>query len=141
MTEVEPALVALIAQMTRLVSEMEQAVVKEAGFSELSMRQVTFLELVEQMANPTPGELARELKISKPSVSALIERLEAADYIRKVESDGDRRSYYLHLTEKGEQFSLAHDAVHRSLAQFITRNLDVLEVAQLTRLVDKILNG
>jgi len=135
------SLIELIAQMTRLVSEMEQAVVKEAGFSELSMRQVTFLELVEQMANPTPGELARELKISKPSVSALIERLERAGYIRKVESDGDRRSYHLHLTERGEQFSLAHDMVHRSLAQFITRNLDVLEAAQLTRLVDKILNG
>ncbi len=127
--------------MTRMVSDIQEQVVREAGFSDLSMRQITFLELVQRMANPTPGELARELKVSKPSVSALIERLEAAGYIRKVESDGDRRSYHLHLTEKGEQFSLAHDAVHRSLAQFITRNLDVLEAAQLTRLVDKILNG
>jgi DNA-binding MarR family transcriptional regulator len=127
--------------MTRMVSDIQEQVVREAGFSDLSMRQITFLELVQYMANPTPGELARELKISKPSVSALIERLEAAGYIRKVESDGDRRSYHLHLTEKGEQFSLAHDTVHHSLAQFITRNLDVLETSQLTRLVDKILNG
>ena len=140
MGKVEPALVELIAQMTRMVSDMQEGVVREAGFSDLSMRQITILELVERMANPTPGELGRELKISKPSVSAAIERLAKAGYLRKVSSDDDRRSYHLHLTEKGEQFSLAHDAVHHKLAQFITRNLDVIEATQLTRLVDKILN-
>ena len=138
MDTIEPSLVELIALLTRKVAELQSAMVKEAGFSDLSLRQIYILDIIQSLQNPTPTELARELKISKPSVSAAIDRLETAGYIRKVDSDEDRRSYHLHLTQKGQVFSQAHDETHRHLAQFITRNLEAEEVRQLVRLVGKI---
>ena len=138
MDTIEPSLVELIALLTRKVAELQSAMVKEAGFSDLSLRQIYILDIIQGLQNPTPTELASELKISKPSVSAAIDRLETAGYIRKVDSDEDRRSYHLHLTQKGQVFSQAHDETHRHLAQFITRNLEAEEVRQLVRLVGKI---
>ncbi len=138
MDTIEPSLVELIAILTRKVAELQSAMVKEAGFTDLSLRQIYILDMIQGLQNPTPTELARELKISKPSVSAAIDRLEIAGYIRKVNSDEDRRSYHLHLTQKGQVFSQAHDEIHRHLAQFITRNLEAEEVGQLVRLVGKI---
>jgi len=138
MDTIEPSLVELIALLTRKVAELQSAMVKEAGFSDLSLRQIYILDIIQSLQNPTPTELAHELKISKPSVSAAIDRLETAGYIRKVDSDEDRRSYHLHLTQKGQVFSQAHDETHRHLAQFITRNLEAEEVRQLVRLVGKI---
>lgn len=138
MDTIEPSLVELIALLTRKVAELQSAMVKEAGFSDLSLRQINILDIIQGLQNPTPTELAHELKISKPSVSAAIDRLETAGYIRKVDSDEDRRSYHLHLTQKGQNFSQAHDETHRHLAQFITRNLEAEDVKQLVRLVGKI---
>ena len=138
MDTIEPSLVELIALLTRKVAELQSAMVKEAGFSDLSLRQIYILDIIQGLQNPTPTELASELKISKPSVSAAIDRLETAGYIRKVDSDEDRRSYHLHLTQKGQVFSQAHNETHRHLAQFITRNLEAEDVQQLVRLVGKI---
>lgn len=138
MEKIEPTLVELVALLTRKVAELQSAVVKETGFTDLSLRQIVYLEMIQHLENPTPTELARKLKISKPSASAAIDRLETAGYIRKVDSDDDRRSYHLHLTPKGQLFSQAHDEIHRHLAQFITRNLEAGEVQQLVRLVSKI---
>jgi DNA-binding MarR family transcriptional regulator len=135
---IEPKLVELVALLTRKVAELQSAVVKEAGFSDLSLRQIMYLEVIELLHNPTPTELARQLRISKPSVTAAIDRLESVGYLRKVDSDEDRRSYHLHLTQKGQLFSQAHDETHRHLAQFITRNLNKDEVQQLAQLVSKI---
>jgi len=138
MDTIEPSLVELIALLTRKVAELQSAMVKKAGFSDLSLRQINILDIIQGLQNPTPTELAHELKISKPSVSAAIDRLETAGYIRKVDSDEDRRSYHLHLTQKGQNFSQAHDETHRHLAQFITHNLEAEDVKQLVRLVGKI---
>jgi len=138
MDTIEPSLVELIALLTRKVAELQSAMVKEAGFSDLSLRQIYILDIIQGLQNPTPTELASELKISKPSVSVAIDRLETAGYIRKVDSDEDRRSYHLHLTQKGQIFSQAHNETHRHLAQFITRNLEAEDVQQLVRLVGKI---
>jgi DNA-binding MarR family transcriptional regulator len=138
MDTIEPSLVELIGLLTRKVAELQSAMVKEAGFSDLSLRQIYILDIIQGLQNPTPTQLARELKISKPSVSAAIDRLETAGYIRKVDSDEDRRSYHLHLTQKGQIFSQAHDETHRHLAQFITRHLEAEDVQQLARIVSKI---
>jgi DNA-binding MarR family transcriptional regulator len=138
MDTIEPSLVELIALLTRKVAELQSAMVKKAGFSDLSLRQINILDIIQGLQNPTPTELAHVLKISKPSVSAAIDRLETAGYIRKVDSDEDRRSYHLHLTQKGQNFSQAHDETHRHLAQFITHNLEAEDVKQLVRLVGKI---
>ncbi len=138
---IEPALVELVALLTRRVAELQNEAVQSTGFSDLSLRQIMYLDVIQQLENPTPTELARQLKISKPSASAAIDRLESAGYLRKVDSDDDRRSYHLHLTHKGQQFKQAHDETHQHLAQLITRNLDEQELQQLVKIAHKILAG
>ncbi len=137
MDAIDPILIELVAMLSQKAAEMQSTAIKETGFSELSLRQIAYLDTIGRLDNPTPTELARQLKISKPSASAAIDRLESAGYIRKVDADDDRRSYHLHLTEKGRLFSRAHDEVHRKLAQLITRNLDANEVRQLVHLAGK----
>jgi DNA-binding MarR family transcriptional regulator len=141
MNAIEPDIVELVALLTRKAAEFESALVRESGFSELSLRQIAYLDTINRLQNPTPTELAKELKISKPSASAAIDRLESAGYVCKVDSDADRRSYHLHLTLKGQQFAQTHDELHRQLAEFITRNLEAEEVQQLRCLRWKIFDA
>jgi DNA-binding MarR family transcriptional regulator len=82
--------------------------------------------------------LAQTLQVSKPSVINAIEKLEGLGYTRKVNSDEDRRSYHIHLSEKDQGFIHTHDSVHRGLAQLLTSSLDESEAQQLLKLAQKV---
>ena len=133
-------LIDLVALLTGQIADLQTLPGMGEAFSDLSLRQITYLDAIHHLENPTPSELARRLQISKPSVTAAIDRLTEAGYIRKVQSDEDRRSYHLHLTEKGHRFADVHDQIHRTLAGYLTGGLDESEVQQLHTLAQKILH-
>jgi DNA-binding MarR family transcriptional regulator len=139
--ETDDALIQIVALLTRKVFDLQTHSVKEAGFSDLSLRQVVYLDAIAHLGNPTPTELARALKISKPTASAAIDRLEEAGYIRKSQSDADRRSYHIHLTDQCHRFTQAHEDVHRRLAQALTDGLDEAEVQQVKQLMEKMIRS
>jgi DNA-binding MarR family transcriptional regulator len=134
----QETLVKLVGILTGKIAELQELSVKETGFADISLRQISTLDLIARLENPTPTELARALKVSKPTATAALERLEAAGYIQKVQSDQDRRSYHVHLSELGRKFSQVHDQVHRHFANLLTRGLDEAESEQFIRLVKKI---
>ena len=51
----------------------------------------------------TPLDLAAQTGLSKSAVSRLLEGLEKKDFLLKQYKERDKRSYTLHLTEKGNQ--------------------------------------
>jgi len=129
----------VISLLTSKFADAQFEGVREAGFSDLSLRQFVYLEIIARLGQPTPSELAKALEVSKPTVTVAIERLEAAGYVRKIPSDTDRRSLRLRLTKKGEMFSKAHANIHRSIARAMTAGLAKAEVAALTALMSKVL--
>lgn len=57
----------------------------------------------------TVGELGRELSLSSASVSEMVDRLEAAGYVRRERDPGDRRRVLVVLT--GRSRTMAHDVL------------------------------
>src|SRR5258708_12283249 len=53
----------------------------------------------------TPSEIAEVLKVSRTTVSGLLDRLEAAQLIKRAIDPNDRRSFLLELTEAGSQLA------------------------------------
>ena len=138
------SLVEIVALLTRRAAEMQSTAERAGGFSDLSLRQIYYLDTIARLGNPSPTELAQALQVSKPSVTSAVDRLARLGYISKVSSDEDRRSYHLHLTAKAQGFIQAHDHVHHELAQALTAGLEAAEVEQLQRLLHKVaahLNG
>jgi DNA-binding MarR family transcriptional regulator len=67
----------------------------------VTSHQVTLLWLVRTRPGLSLRELAEEEGISAPSLSGHVDRLEAADLLRRVRSTDDRRRVGLELTAKG----------------------------------------
>ncbi len=135
----EKVLMEVVALLTRRLAAIQSEGTRNAGLADLSFRLFTYLDLVAHLGNPTPTELARKLHVSKPTVSAALDRLEETGYVKKVRSDADRRSYHLHLTDKGMQFSHAHEGLHRTIVEMLTAGLSEEETAQLQMLMAKVL--
>ena len=88
----------IVDVITRTFARMQGAALEAGEFADLSIRQITCLELIAQLVDPTATDLARTLRVTKPTVSALLARLLQNDYVRKERSPTDARSWHVHLT-------------------------------------------
>lgn len=136
-----PALEKTIEIITHLMAEMEAQMIDNERFSELSMRQVLYLHTILHMRHPTFSDLARQLNVTKPSVTAIVGKLIAMGYVQKVQDDEDRRSFHIVITPKGEQYGRLHEDMHRQVAHFLSAQLNPDEVEQLTVLLQKAVQG
>ncbi len=127
----------VVEQVSLLMAEMEARAFQDERFAELSMRQILYLSTILKLGNPTFSDLARELKVTKPSVTALVGALISKGYVQKVQDAEDRRTYHIVSTPKSNEFNRLHAAVHQRLADFLVAQLEPHEVEQLTRLLAK----
>lgn len=71
----------------------------------VTSRQATLLWLVREHPGLTLRELAQLERISPPSLSGHVDRLESAGLLERVRSDEDRRRVVLRLTPAGTQLT------------------------------------
>ncbi len=127
----------IIDILTRKIEEIEVSVMENSELKELTHRQFYYLDIINQMHNPTLGELSQKLGLSKPSITMIVEKLVLAGYIIKVKSDADRRVSHIHMGEKGKTIAKLHDDIHLRIETYLTESLDELEVGQLTGILTK----
>src|SRR5882672_10786844 len=85
--------------LLRLARELR----KETEALGVTSRQATLLWLVREHPGLTLGELANLERISAPSLSGHIDRLERAGLLDRVRSSEDRRRVGLELTQAGSK--------------------------------------
>lgn len=131
----------VIEAASALISELEDRAFQDERFSELSMRQVLYLNTIIRMGHPTFSDLARELNVTRPSVTTIVSTLIHKGYVQKVQDHEDLRAYHIILTPKAEEFNLLHKNIHKHLANALAEQLSGQEVEQLSILLDKALQG
>jgi DNA-binding MarR family transcriptional regulator len=127
--------------VSRLIAKMEAQAIGQEQFAELSMRQVYYLETILRMETPTFGDVAQKLGLTKPSVTAIVDKLIQKGYVEKVQSEKDRRTYHIVPTSKAAEFSRLHENTHRLMAQVLTQNLNEAEIQQMAALLKKVLQN
>ena len=58
------------------------------------------IEIIYAMDRPTIGEFASYVHISSPNAAYKVNSLIKKGYLRKIQSEDDKREYYLEVTEK-----------------------------------------
>jgi DNA-binding MarR family transcriptional regulator len=128
-----------IGRASGLMAALEAQAFADERYAELSLRQMYYLSAIIRLERPTFSGLARELKVTKPSVTSIVGTLIGKGYVRKVRDDEDQRIYHIVLTPKAVAFSRIHADIHKRLADVLAAQLEEREVAQLARLLDKAL--
>ena len=95
----EPALIAL-RQILRATEISSRALAKDCG---LTPSALILMQITEDTENPTPSFLAKEASLSQATVTALIDKLEKRELVRRRRDDGDKRRVYIELTECGSK--------------------------------------
>ncbi|MDX9817259.1 MAG: MarR family transcriptional regulator, partial [Smithellaceae bacterium] len=84
------SLVEIIEIITRYIGDWEMEFIKKYEADGFTARQMEYLDVINRFGNPNLGEIAKVLKLSKPSVTAIVDKLAANGYIQKFQSDEDR---------------------------------------------------
>lgn len=127
----------VIETASSIMAEMEERAFEDERFAELSMRQMLYLTTIIRMGHPTFSDLARELKVSKPSVTANVGTLIRKGYVAKIQDHEDLRSFHIVTTQKALEFDELHQNVHKNLARHLAAQLNPNEVEQLAGLLAK----
>jgi DNA-binding MarR family transcriptional regulator len=95
---------------------------------DLTMPQMKTLLIVEQLQNPTGGQLARGLGVSLSTVTGIVDRLHEQGLVTRFEDHEDRRVTRVAATEAGQELV---ERLYRIRNELFTRLLDRLNVDQL----------
>lgn len=133
-------IIPIISKISQTLGEMEELAKDHFGLQELTLTQMHYLEVMNSLQNPNITELASALQLTKPTVTVALDKLIEKEYLIKVQSDEDRRTSHLHLTEKGRSINQMHEYAHRRFAELMTENLEEDELQQLLLLLEKVVD-
>ena len=129
----------IIAKLSAYMGRIEEDAKEQYNFKELTLTQMHYLEMISELENPNLTELATSMKLTKPTITVLVDKLIEKELVCKVQSDADRRNTHLHLTEKGKLINQMHEYAHRRMAEDIEKKITHDEALQLTFLLEKIM--
>ena len=120
----------LLRLMIRAIDLHSRFLMKEIG---MTTPQLLVLREVGKHGGVTPTRIALDIKLSKATVSGIIERLREKEYIVYTKNSADRRKIALHLTHDGwdvleknplpiqqqfvHQFNMLHDEKKNSMLE------------------------
>ena len=129
----------MIARLSGYMGRMEEEAKEQYNLKDLTITQMHYLETIHELENPNLTELAIALKLTKPTVTVLIDRLIEKDLVYRTKSDDDQRSSHLHLTEKGKLINHMHGYAHRRIMEEIEKKINQEEIVHLVGLLEKIM--
>lgn len=129
----------IISKMSAYMGRIEEDAKEQYNFKELTLTQMHYLEMISELVNPNLTELATAMKLTKPTITVLVDKLIEKELVCKVQSDADKRNTHLHLTEKGKLINQMHEYAHRRMAEDIEKKITHEEASQLTILLEKIM--
>lgn len=126
---VDNYLSALLAQASHAISAEFHIVVREHGFS------VSEWRVMASLAGDTPisiGRLAQLTLIKQPTVTRLLDRMEAAGHVERIPHDSDRRITLVRITRSGTKtveklIGLASEHEQRVLEPFGLERAEALK--------------
>ena len=86
----------------------------------------------------TMQELARRIHRTKPTVTVLVEKLEAFGYVERRKSDEDGRITLLRLTEKGQALQTIFREISEVVNQRVYAGFSEEEAEDVERLLSKV---
>jgi DNA-binding MarR family transcriptional regulator len=107
----------------------------------LSPVEFTILMLVAHNRDATQKELSQALAVSAPNVTALVDRMNERDLLKRVRNENDRRSQRLRLTRKGAALVRDVREVSLTMERDLIRHLSEAERAMLIELLQKVARG
>lgn len=132
-------------------SDIVHGIIKKSNFrkveeqfkklKELTTIEISIIDIVSRKPEVILGEIILELEVPKSTLTNAINRLEKRNYINRIISKRDRRSYGLELTGDGREAQKEHlefeKAIYGSLLSGLDNEKDRKQLLELLVKIEK----
>jgi len=91
----------------------------ETEVRKFSSQDYYYLTTIYYMNGPNFSEVAERLNLTKPAISAMVNKLSCMGLVNKIQSVDDKRMHYLHLTDKGKKIVEGDEALYDRIETLI----------------------
>jgi len=114
----------------------------ESEFKSFSSNDYYYLTTIYYMGKPNFSQVAEALKLTKPAISAMIRKLIKIGLIEKIQSQEDKRVFYICVTQKGKIIIDGDEELYKKVDLLIKENLDSKEKYEFVEtLLDEIVHS
>lgn len=98
------------------------------------------VEVINALGRPTISELTNFLEISQPNTAYKVASLVKKGYVKKIQSEEDKREYYLEVTDKFDKYQdIKNEYIYEVMGR-IKKELPKEDIEKFTEILDKISN-
>lgn len=126
---------ALLASLSRAMKSRVDAALSEHG---VRVGQQMVLEELWREDGLAPGQLAKRIGVETPTVTRAVQRMEAADLVRREPDREDARLVRVYLTERGKKLEGVVPEIMWQVREEALNGFSEEEKAQLQRLMERI---
>ena len=127
-----------VRKFNRLGHECNLEISDKLGMSELQLNQLHYLEIIDRSVELTFGKFAEILKVTKPSVTEIVNKLIKLGVVEKAQCTKDRRIFYIKLTEKGRNIAQLPFLAEQRVVDIIVSVLDDTEIDTFIQIIKKL---
>jgi len=138
MDETEEQLFNALGELLKIKNECSCSVFSECGLSDMTVKQIAYLKVINEQGEVTFSRLAELTGTSKPTVTEMINRCVRMDCVYREPCANDRRIQYIRLTDKGRMIARAEQAALLRVAERMLDALDEQERDLLVRILRKV---
>jgi DNA-binding MarR family transcriptional regulator len=124
--------------LLRVRGECAFQISNECTISDLTVRQIEYLKIIDNHRDITFSRLADITRNSKPTITEMINKFLHFDCVFKEKSSDDARVSYIRLTDKGEHVARHELITIKRVVDRILESLNEKEVEQLIALFTKV---
>lgn len=127
-----------VRKLNELSKECNLNLADDLGMSELQLNQLHYLKIINRIVGLTFSQFAEVLKVTKPSVTEIVNKLIKLDCVQKIRSLNDGRIYFIELTEKGRNIAQVTTLAEQRLVDIILHRLNEADIDTFVSLVRKL---
>jgi len=127
-----------VRKLNELSKECNLDLADDLGMSKLQLNQLHYLKIINRIVGLTFSQFAEILKVTKPSVTEIVNKLIKLDCVEKVRSMNDGRIYFIELTEKGRNIAQVATLAEERLVDIILQRLNEIDINTFVSLVRKL---
>jgi len=138
MKEKREHLYVIFDNLLRIKSECSTEVFSGCQLSDITVKQIEYLKIIDEHGKVTFSGLSRITSNSKPTITEMVNKFVKMDCVYRERSPDDGRMFYIRLTEKGQTIARAEEKALMQLIERMTDSLDEREMDVLVSILRKV---
>ena len=127
-----------VRKFNNLGQECNLEISDKLEMSELQINQLHYLKIIDRTVDMSFGKFAEILKVTKPSVTEIVNKLIKLGVAERTQCTRDKRIFYIKLTEKGRNIARLSYLAEQRVVDIIVSTLNDEEIDTFIRTIKKL---